>query len=103
MAKYIRKKDDRTPFNIGVGRRLRETRLVLDYDTTRSFAEALGIQEDRLGKWENGDVPIPPLYARQLKVRFAITTDWLYTGDPSGLPAGLYRALKDFIESEDEM
>lgn len=88
-------KDSRDPYRVAVGQRLREVRLALDYDTARGFAEILEVDEDRLGKWETGVNLLPPPYALKLRRRFAVTTDWLYAGDPTGLPARLYQRLED--------
>lgn len=88
-------KDSKDPYKVAVGQRLREVRLALDYDTTRGFAEILEVDEDRLGKWETGVNLLPPPYALKLRRRFAVTTDWLYAGDPTGLPARLYKRLEE--------
>ncbi|MGP1257081.1 MAG: helix-turn-helix domain-containing protein [Kiloniellales bacterium] len=88
------KKDSKDPYKVAVGQRLRDVRLALDYGTTRAFAEILEVDEDRLGKWETGINLLPPPYAIKLKKRFRVTADWLYDGDPTGLPVGLYQELQ---------
>lgn len=49
----------------------------------------MGVGEDRYSKWENGINYMPVEYAKKLKKKYKITLEWLYDGDPSGLPHSL--------------
>ena len=79
----------KTPDKIACGRRLRATREALNYQTLREFAKHLGVGEDRYSKWEHGINYMPVEYAKKLKTLDKITLEWLYDGDPSGLPHSL--------------
>jgi len=75
------------------GLRLRAIRHALGYETIREFAVTTKVHEDALGTWENGKVWVPQYFVRKLKHRYGVTFDWIYDGDPSGLP----RLLNDAV------
>lgn len=87
-------KAEKSPLFLEVGARLRELREVVGYSSTRSFAAALDIPEDRLGTYERGIALLPMQTALALKRRFGVTTDWLYDEDPVGMPVGLYKSIE---------
>lgn len=68
------------------GRRLRHTRLALDFATIRKFAEATGVPETNLGKWEAGEALVPTWYVERLRLTFKVSHDWIYGGEPGALP-----------------
>lgn len=82
------------PFRAAVGKRLELLRVAKGFDTIRGFAKEIGIEEDRYTTWEKGKALIPPQIALDLVARFGVTTDWLYSGDVSGLPQRLLSELK---------
>ena len=79
----------KTPEKIECGKRLQATREALGFQTLREFAKFLDVGEDRYSKWENGVNYMPVEYAKQLKRKKNVTLEWLYDGDPSGLPHSL--------------
>lgn len=84
-------------YKAAVGRRLKLTRLALDYRYVREFANLTGIGEANLSNWERGISLVPAEYVQKLKRLFQITHDWVYGGDPSGLR----RELRDkLLEAE---
>jgi transcriptional regulator with XRE-family HTH domain len=75
------------------GKRLRRTREALGYKTVRDFAEMTGDEENTVSAWERGQNGIPLHYVARIKKRFGVTADWIYFGDPAGLPHALAREL----------
>lgn len=75
-----------TPLSEAAGQRLRALRLSKGFLKIRHFAEEIGVPEDRYDKWEKGKALIPPERVYQLKLKFGITSDWLYFGDETALP-----------------
>lgn len=68
-----------------VGRRLAATRLAMGL-TQQALADQLAVSRAALANWEQGTrLPDPSAMAR-LARRHRITMDWIYVGDPSGLP-----------------
>lgn len=84
-------------YKSAVGRRLKLTRLALDYRYIREFANLTGVGEANLSNWERGVSLVPAEYVQKLKRLFQISHDWIYGGDP----AGLRRELRDkLLEAE---
>ncbi len=76
-----------------VGRRLRATAQELGFPTAYALAEWLGASRAQVAAWFNA-LALPPVkYMRQLATGRGITLDWIYRGDGSGLPHGLYIRL----------
>jgi transcriptional regulator with XRE-family HTH domain len=84
-----------TPMSVQIGNRLRQLRLAKGFEKIRHWADELGVNEDRYDKWEKGKATVPPDVVHNLKVRFGVTSDWLYFGDESGLPQALYSELRN--------
>ena len=91
-------KGSKDPYKIACGKRLVLARTALGFPKRRDWAritlesetqEDLERSEDRLKTWELGDVLVPPTYADKIKRAHSITTDYIYSGDVSGLPHGL--------------
>lgn len=78
--------DDGSDLGQNVGRRLRLTRAALRYADQKSFGEAAGLQQSHYTRFENGSRLLTLAAAMVLCERFDLTLDWLYRGDPSGLP-----------------
>jgi DNA-binding XRE family transcriptional regulator len=84
-----------------VGRRLAATRNAMGL-TQQALADQLAVSRAALANWEQGTrLPDPSAMAR-LARRHRITMDWIYIGDPSGLPARYATALlpKTFPSSD---
>lgn len=75
------------------GRRLRQTREALGYETGRAFAERTGKDEDALNTYELGKVLVPPIYVAKLNELWGVTHDWIYSGRVLSLPVELVEML----------
>lgn len=84
----------RNLFTEASGKRVGALRLALGFDTLRGFARDLDVEEDRYTAWEKGKALLPPQILETIRARYGVTADWVYFGDPSGLPARLYDSLK---------
>jgi len=82
-------------FRVACGARLRRVRNALGFPIRRAFAKALQVDENTLQKWENGAALVPPAFTQRLKELWQISHDYIYGGDPSGLPQRLHTALLD--------
>ena len=98
--------DNRDPYNIECGARLRLARECLGYNR-RAFARitlaedddqaSIKRAEDRLEKWEAGKVRVPTSYVRKLKPRFGVDLNYIFDADMSGMPGDLRTKI---IEAE---
>ena len=77
-----------------VGRRLRVTRLSLGM-TAVELCREIDVAPKAYSQWENGKRLFDVLAAFRLKERHGVTLDWIYAGDPSGLPARLAALVRD--------
>lgn len=71
-----------------VGRRVRMTRLALDKSPADMCLE-MKVSRQAWSQWENGKRLFDILVAVRLKQRYGVPLDWLYAGDPAGLPPRL--------------
>ena len=79
----------KNPYAVACGQRLRVARLALDENNLRRFAEKTHVTEDALSAWERGINLVPPGYVEALRIRYAITHDYIYAGDQSRLPPSI--------------
>lgn len=75
-----------------IGERLRVTREALGLDQ-RGLCRAVDVGESSYNQFEKGSRPLTIGPALKLCRRFGLTLDWLYRGDPSGLPVRLVEQL----------
>lgn len=78
-----------------VGRRLRLVENYSGFRTGKAFATDLGILDSR---WSNmkGGLPLTYEVAEKIVRRYpGITLDWLWFGNPGGLPVQLQRRLAE--------
>lgn len=76
-----------------VGERLRLTRQALGFNQ-QEFAEGAGLAANTYNQYESG-TNMPALSrAMALCDAYALTLDWIYRGDPSGLRYQLAEAIK---------
>lgn len=75
------------------GRRLIATRLALGFTSQLEFAEAAGVSPQAINNYERGRSRPQLSVALALCERFQLTLDWIYRGDPGGLPMRLARVL----------
>ena len=82
--------DPRVP----TGNRLMALRKAKGFDKIRHFAADIGVSEDTYDKWEKGVALIPVPWALELVDKYKITLPWLYSGDASEMPRGLFEAIQ---------
>ena len=80
-----------------VGRRLRRTRLSLGLDQ-QQFGTRAGLSQPQYNQFENGKQLLTLQAALKLCDEYNLTLDWLYRGDPSGLPYRLATTIRDLRE-----
>jgi transcriptional regulator with XRE-family HTH domain len=87
--------DDTGEFARDVARRLRLTRAALKMNQDE-FAEPAGLSQPQYSQYESGkeDRPLTLRAALPLCEAHNLTLDWLFRGDPSGLPVRLHDAIK---------
>ena len=83
-----------------VGDRLRVLQAELGFATTRAFGDYLGAERGTLDAWLNGRAFPPVRYLLRLVDEHAITLDWIFTGDPSGLSYARGIRLQAAVENE---
>lgn len=76
-----------------LGRRLELTRLALGFASQVDFCAELKIDKTAYNPFEKGKRRITLDVAIRIKHRFAITLDWIYCNDPSGLPLKVTQQL----------
>lgn len=76
-----------------IGDRLRRAMQQAGYKSAAALARALNEEESRVRNWVNGHARLPIDEAQRLKRLLRVSLDWIYEGDPSGLPQALYAAL----------
>lgn len=80
---------NRDPYRMDVGERLRVTAADLGFPTAKEFAAHLGLERGAVDAWFNGrSLPPVPIMVSFCD-RWALTLDWIYKADPSGLPLSL--------------
>jgi transcriptional regulator with XRE-family HTH domain len=75
-----------------IGQRLRALRNSLDMDQS-SIAAMVGVTQAAWSQYERGRRQIDIEVAGNVATRFGVTLDWIYRGDPSGLPMRLATIL----------
>jgi transcriptional regulator with XRE-family HTH domain len=78
-----------------IAERLRMTREALGVRKQKDFAERAQISPNTYNQWEKGRVYPDLQYAIRLCDEYGITLDWIYLGDPSGLPYHIARLLRE--------
>lgn len=76
-----------------VARRLLRSRRALALDQ-EVFGDGAGLSQPRYNQYETGRRLLTLAAAMALCERYNLTLDWLYRGDPSGLPYRLTEALR---------
>lgn len=76
-----------------VARRLTLSRMAIG-GAQADFGKSAGMSQPRYSAYENGLRLLTLKAAMMLCERYDLTLDWLYRGDPSGLPARLHEALQ---------
>jgi DNA-binding XRE family transcriptional regulator len=76
-----------------VARRLKATRLALEYKKQNEFAKVLGIDKTSYNLMENGKRPVTLDVGLALNKKFGVSLDWLFLGNAAQLPANLVTKL----------
>jgi len=79
-----------------IAQRLIETREALGFHghgAQVAFCKEIGVKKNVYNPFEKGERRISVDVALKIKKRFNVPTDWIYAGDPSSLPANIYRKL----------
>lgn len=76
-----------------VARRLAQTRLAIGLDQEQ-FGEGAGLSQPRYNQYETGKRLLTLSAAMLLCERYLITLDWIYRGDPSGLPSRVHDQIR---------
>ena len=77
---------------IGMGRRLRQVRKFLALNQA-DFGNLIDVGQNTLSSWESGERMIQPKALIKLNKLHRVSLDWIYLGDPSGLPHRLAHAI----------
>jgi transcriptional regulator with XRE-family HTH domain len=76
-----------------VGRRLRLTRTALNLDQ-QEFGTRAGMSQPQYNQYENGKRLLTLPSALLICSEYGLTLDWIYRGDPSGLPYRIATAIR---------
>lgn len=76
-------------------RRLRESRDALGIEDQRDFGEGAGLEQSLYNRFETGKRLLTLQAALKLCDAYSLTLDWLYRGDPSGLPYTLATKIRE--------
>mgnify|MGYP000947246403 CR=1 FL=1 len=76
-----------------VARRLTQTREALDLDQ-QQFGTRAGLSQPQYNQYETGKRLLTLAAAMKLCDEYGLTLDWLYRGDPSGLPYRLADVIR---------
>lgn len=86
--------DDTEVLAQNVGRRLRQIREIYGHDM-KTFGENAGLSQPRYHVYEHGTRLLTLNAAMKLCRAYNLTLDYVYMGDPSGLPARIVDKLRD--------
>jgi transcriptional regulator with XRE-family HTH domain len=86
--------DDTGDLMTDVGRRLVSARKALGLDQ-QQFGTRAGLSQPLYNMYENGKRLLTLQAAMKLCDEYHLTLDWLYRGDPSGLPYKLATVIRD--------
>jgi transcriptional regulator with XRE-family HTH domain len=87
--------DDTGDHAMDTARRLRLTRLAMGIENQRDFGEPAGISQSLYNRFETGSRLLTLQAALTLCLHYDLTLDWLYRGDPSGLPYKLATSIRE--------
>jgi len=85
--------DDSGDLKVDVARRLALTRSAMGVDQ-QDFGTEAGLSQPQYNQFETGKRRLTLDAALALCMHYNLTLDWLYRGDPSGLPYRLAEAIK---------
>ena len=81
-----------------IGRRIRELREAMGYDKVCLFAEFMGWSPQQLSNYETGQKRLEVSMAIQLCRKTHVTLDWIYRGEPAGLPLDIANLIQNHLD-----
>lgn len=90
---------DGTHSQEAIAARLRATRRALAAENQQEFGDRAGISQSNYSQYENGHKRPSVDAAIALCDTYNLTLDWIYRGDPSGLPYKLAAAIQAQTEA----
>ena len=93
-SRIINTMKKRRPENtlLEVGERLTEVRNALNL-TQVTLCDQINVAPNTYNQWEKGRSLLDPLAASRIAKLYGVTLDYLYIGDPSGLPLHLAQKI----------
>lgn len=85
--------EDTGDLAVDVGRRVKRLREIIADVKQPEFADAIGLSQPHLSMIETGVRPLAVDVAIVICARHNVTLDWLYRGDPNGLPVAMNKKL----------
>lgn len=85
--------DDSGELKVDVARRLALARRAFDLNQ-QEFGESADMSQPQYSQSESGKRLLTLPYALKFCDRYGLTLDWIYRGDPSGLPYRLAEKIK---------
>lgn len=79
-----------------IGKRLKITREALGVSAAQ-LCRAIDVKPNRWSQYESGERPITLAVANKLCDTYGLTLDWVYRGDPSGLPVRMHQRLSTAV------
>lgn len=75
-----------------IGNRLKAARMALDL-SQKDLYDTLGVKAAAWSHWESGKRMPDPVVMFELYKLHGITLEWIYGGDPRGLPFGVAQTI----------
>jgi transcriptional regulator with XRE-family HTH domain len=83
-----------------IGRRIRDLREAMGYDKASLFAEFMDWSPQQLWNYETGQKRPKVSVAIQLCRKTHVTLDWIYRGEPAGLPLEMANLIQDYLDRQ---
>ena len=77
---------------IQIGARLKAARLALSL-SQKDLYEAIGVKAAAWNHWESGKRMPDPMVMAEFYRLHGVTMEWIYAGDPKGLPFGVAQII----------
>lgn len=91
--------NQRDPFNVAVGNRLRELCGALDFKTDKEFADAIGLKQNHYAKIQQGKGLLTPQTAVRVREVTRATLEYLYMGNEDRMPEELMAKILRYREN----
>jgi len=77
---------------VQIGTRLKAARLALGL-SQREIYEVIGVKAATWNHWESGKRMPDPMAMAEFYRLYGVTMEWIYAGDPKGLPFGIVQSV----------